>query len=801
MPRWNNKLWMKLIGNNRYSERASIIARWIVLIVAIYFQNFMSSRLTTETSWNIAGNAIIIIVAIINLVITVTLWRGETPSQSLGYGAFALDIILISVLMFSDGEMTNVLFSLYFVPIVIAVVRFGYKIGSIYTALAICLYTFVTLSTTTISLPELIARLLSLTIVVGAVAIILRRIQGASSNPEYYNLFGLELEQHVEELTLLQEVSQILLRDLAKRDKIMDNVAAVIRRRLPHPYCALLLLDRAQNTMLVEAGWGIEKGNEFPIDEGGAGWVAKTGISLRTDDLNKEDRYGGVRNGMHSELCVPLKIEDHVIGVIDLQSPKTGAFSEHELRMLTTIANQVAVALENARLFAEIRRFNVELEQRVQERTEELATLYELARTVTSTLKLQEVTQLVIELVEQTFAVEAASMLLLDQETNELVFETALGVDNDHLTGLSLELGQGIAGHVALTKEASIVSNVKEDSHFYPWVDKITGFETKSVLCVPLLAKDRVLGVIELLNKRTGEFTDNDLERLNAFAASVAIAVENAALYTDLNRANEAKTEFVRFVSHEMRTPMTSIKGYADMLLSGMGGEITDTQRRFLTIVRANADRLSNLVSDLLDISRIETGNLRLHLYPLPMGKIAMEVIGTLEGLAEQGNLVLNLEFPDDLPEVIGDRDRMTQVLTNLVGNAIKYTPDNGQIWVRGTAIVMQNGLLSEILVGQEPFTIPPDTLPDGNWVLVSVKDTGIGIADEEQHKVFQKFFRADHERVRKRGGTGLGLNLTKPLVEAHNGQIWFDSELGAGSVFSFAIPIADSPHALSFEE
>ncbi|MDY7041997.1 MAG: response regulator, partial [Chloroflexota bacterium] len=226
--------------------------------------------------------------------------------------------------------------------------------------------------------------------------------------------------------------------------------------------------------------------------------------------------------------------------------------------------------------------------------------------------------------------------------------------------------------------------------------------------------------------------------------------------------ADRAKSEFVSTVSHELRTPLTSIKGYTDLLITGSVGEINDGQRRFLNIVRSNSDRLTALINDLLDISRVETGRVSLHIENLRLESIVLEVANSLRQQVEEKELKLVLDIASDLEDVPGDRARLTQVLTNLVANACHYTQE-GHIRI---ALSSVNGA-----------------------VRVDVEDTGIGISTADQLKIFDRFYRADHPVVQESGGTGLGLSIVKMFVELHGGRIWVNSRLGQGSTFTFILP------------
>lgn len=258
---------------------------------------------------------------------------------------------------------------------------------------------------------------------------------------------------------------------------------------------------------------------------------------------------------------------------------------------------------------------------------------------------------------------------------------------------------------------------------------------------------------------------------ITVHAAPVMMGTEflgTVSVFRDITpevEADRAKTEFISTVSHELRTPMTSIKGYVDLLLLGSAGPLSEMQRRFLQIVKSNADRLKLLVDDLLDISRIESGRLQLDLRPVPLEAAVEAVVASLKARLDEKNQRLELDLPAFLPPVQADKDRLIQILMNLVSNAHKYTPEGGQIRIRACV--------------------------EGEAVHVAVSDTGIGIPPEALPRIFERFYRVDDPRVQETPGTGLGLSIVKALVEMHGGRIWVESEVGRGSTFHFTIPIA----------
>ncbi|MBC7249979.1 MAG: GAF domain-containing protein, partial [Anaerolineae bacterium] len=647
--------------------------------------------------------------------------------------------------------------------------------------------------------------------------------------------------------------------------------------------------------------------------------VVTSGEPLVIADAQQDPRFKGAGGTgyVRGWIGVPLISREEVIGCMTIDSRQPGVYDEDHARLAQIFAHQAAIAIENARLFEEIRNLSYNLERMVEERTEELAqanveltlerdrldTLYRITRELSASLDLDRVLNRTLSLVAQAVGVEQASLLLVDHEAECLVYRAALG-RREYLPrgGLPTQYkpGVGLAGWVWETGEAIILNDLQRDQRWLPDEDEPDD-KRRSALAVPLISGEDVLGVLMLFHPEKGFFTDDHLRLVSAVASQVATAINNAELYrliresaerlgsmllaqqeefaksqsilegisdgvmvTDaegrvilfnaaaeyilstprewiLNRsitelsglygrmgvdwmqmiqewtagtlsweqgnfleqqleiegrvvnmrltpvfmqdgflgtvsvfrditreveAERAKSEFVSTVSHELRTPLTSIKGYTDLLCMGAVGEVNENQQRFLNIIKSNVDRLTMLVHELLDISRIETGRLKLDLRPLSMAQIVNELILAMRAQAEEKGVDLTAHVPPELPAVRGDHDRVVQILTNLVANACLYTPSGGHVAV--------------------------EVRPTDGFVQVDVSDTGIGIAPEDQEKIFERFYRGDHPLVRETDGTGLGLPIVKSLVELHGGRIWVTSEVGKGSTFSFTLPVAE---------
>jgi signal transduction histidine kinase len=240
-----------------------------------------------------------------------------------------------------------------------------------------------------------------------------------------------------------------------------------------------------------------------------------------------------------------------------------------------------------------------------------------------------------------------------------------------------------------------------------------------------------------------------------------------------LDQINRAKLEFIDFVAHELKQPMTAIQGYAKMLMLDIAGELNDTQRQFAEVINSNADRMGKLVNDLLEISRLEAGRISLKLAPVYLQQVVEETVAKARAEIEARHHTLDMDVPDDLPPVLGDRERLVHVLGNLVSNAYKYTPDGGTIRIA--------------INGNHRHGIPADHL------CIRVSDTGIGMSPQDVVKLEEKFFRADDDLIQQQPGTGLGVSIARNLVELHGGHFIVDSELGRGSTFLFTVPLVNA--------
>lgn len=318
---------------------------------------------------------------------------------------------------------------------------------------------------------------------------------------------------------------------------------------------------------------------------------------------------------------------------------------------------------------------------------------------------------------------------------------------------------------------------------------KIVDYDT---LFSPISTADNFFGLVEVF--REDKFSTEDATCFQTLIKQVSLPLESANLYEELQNTNkklekleQLKSEFISIVSHELRTPLTAIKNSLNIILSGKSGELPAPMLNFLNMASRNVTRLAGIINDLLDLSKIEAGKMDFRFGEFSVKTPIEDVYATFLASAQEKNINLQIQTEEDLESGYGDLDRLEQILSNLVSNAIKFTAEQGEIIVSA-----QKATREEIQKCPTKLT--------GDYVKFSVKDTGIGIAQEDIPKVFDKFQQIESALVRKVGGTGLGLSIARQLVEAHRGCIWVDSEVGLGSTFSFLVPLADKANVFMLE-
>jgi signal transduction histidine kinase/CheY-like chemotaxis protein len=516
-----------------------------------------------------------------------------------------------------------------------------------------------------------------------------------------------------------------------------------------------------------------------------AAWVAGRamleGTTVHVEDVLADPAYGLPEaqrlGGFRTILGVPLLREGRLLGAFSLNRTAVRPFSAQEIALVESYADQAVIAIENTRLFSELQ----ERTQALARSVDELTALGEVTRAVSSTLDVETVLARIVDHARRLSGSEGGALFEYDEAADAFDLRAAQGVDEALVTYLResrLRMGEGVTGRAAAARAPVQVPDVLEDGAYAGKLrETIVNSGYRSLLAVPLLREERVLGGL-VVNRRTpGAFPPEVVALLQTFADQSALAIQNARLFSEIEEksrqlegASRHKSEFLAAMSHELRTPLNAVIGFSEVLLERMFGDLNEKQAEYLGDILASGRHLLSLINDILDLSKVEAGRMELELATFSLVEALENGLTMVRERAAHHGIALALEVDPQIGPVAADERKVKQVVFNLLSNAVKFTPDSGRVDVT-----------ARLAAGE---------------VRVAVRDSGIGIAPEDQERIFEEFYQAGRGGAggdagsRPREGTGLGLALARRFVELQGGRLRVESQPGAGSTFTFTLPM-----------
>jgi signal transduction histidine kinase len=496
--------------------------------------------------------------------------------------------------------------------------------------------------------------------------------------------------------------------------------------------------------------------------------------TLHIPDVRVQNEFPAVGSAgnFRTYLAVALRQQGELIGGLYARRTDVRPFTPAQIKLLETFADQAVIAIENVRLFQELEARTRELAQSVGE----LRALGAVSQAVSSTLDLEAVLATIVSHAVQLSGTDCGVIYEFDETNQEFHLRANHRMEAavvEMLRAAPIHLGEGATGRAATMRAPVQVSDISNEREFTgararPLLIRL-GY--RSALSVPLLREQQIMGALTVWRRQSGEFKPEVVNLLQTFATQSALAIQNARLFREIEdksrqieAANRHKSEFLANMSHELRTPLNAIIGFSEVLGEKLFGELNEKQAEYTDDILTSGRHLLSLINEILDLSKVEAGRMELELatFDLPL---AIDNARTfVRERATKHGITLDVTVDERLGDIVGDERKIKQILLNLLSNAVKFTPEGGRIGIEARQV-------------------------DGS-VEIWVSDTGIGIAPEDQPKIFEEFRQVGSDYAHKSEGTGLGLTLAKKFVELHGGRIWVESEIGKGSKFTFTLPL-----------
>jgi GAF domain-containing protein len=587
-----------------------------------------------------------------------------------------------------------------------------------------------------------------------------------------------ELRQSLQQQTATADVLKVISRSTFDLQTVLDTLVESAARLCRAERASIFVprggtYHRAASYGSTDEFKAYMDRHPLAIDRGSiVGRVVLEGGTIQVADVRSDPEYRWIDISRFTPtrtiLGVPMLRQGVPVGVLMLTRDTVEPFTENQMALVTTFADQAVIAIENVRLFEAEQKRTEELSDALEQQTATAEVLKIISR---STFDLQAVLDTLVESAARLCEADKASINRKHGDGYRGVARRGFSPEfNALMAEHPIPGGTGsVVGRTVMAGKTIHIADVTTDPD-YKMTDVIKAGGIRTLLGVPLLREGTSTGVLVLMRSEVRPFSEKQIDLAQTFADQAVIAIENVRLFEEIQdksrqveEASKHKSQFLANMSHELRTPLNAILGYTELILDGIYGDAPEKMRTVMERVQSNGKHLLGLINDVLDLSKIEAGQLVLSIQDYSIKDVVHGVYSAVEPLANSKKLVFKIEVPANLPPARGDDRRLTQVLLNLVGNAIKFT-DAGEVAVKAAA---SNGAYT-----------------------ISVRDTGPGIAEADQAKIFDEFQQADSTQTKAKGGTGLGLSIAKRIIEMHGGKLWVESSLGAGSTFSFTVPL-----------
>ena len=590
-----------------------------------------------------------------------------------------------------------------------------------------------------------------------------------------------QVTESLEQQTATSEVLKVISRSTFNLQPVLETLVENATRLCGADKSFIFRLDGDIYRLAMAHGTTpeyVEFMRHNPIRPGRETLVGRTALERRTihiPDVLQDSEYrwreSQQRGRFRTMLGVPMLREGSPIGVIAIWREEVQPFSDKQIELVTTFADQAVIAIENVRLFNELRARTAELTRSV----EQLTALGEVSSAVSSTLDVEAVLDTIVSRASHLAGADGCSIYEYDEAAEQFHLRATHNLDAafvEAIRAVPLRKGEGLMGHATELREPVQIPDITQPEAYQSGVrDALLRFGYRALLSVPLLREDQIIGSLSLNRKTPGAFPPEVIDVLKTFATQSALALQNARLFREiadksrqLEAASRHKSEFLANMSHELRTPLNAILGFSEVLAERMFGEVNEKQAEYLQDILSSGRHLLSLINDILDLSKVEAGRVELELGRFHLPTALDNALTLVRERATRHGITLTQTMDGEVGDVVADERKVKQILLNLLSNAVKFTPKGGRVGLSATAAK--------------------------DLITIAVSDTGVGIAPEDQAAIFEEFRQVGRDDNRKQEGTGLGLTLAKKFVELHGGRIWVESQVGQGSTFSFTLPI-----------